>query len=100
MEVLGSSIDLCSFTRESWHGFWKVYIADPKMDPNEAVSLLVNYAFNGLGLKTIYADTMGTNYRMQHVLGKMGFQLLERIERYYDMHDRWEDKLNYILVRG
>ncbi|HAH96670.1 MAG TPA: hypothetical protein DCL69_07205 [Firmicutes bacterium] len=169
MEVLGSSIDLCSFTRESWHAFWKVYIADPKMDPNtyvynkekvdesfdrslerdswypsygvflkngnpigltnlkridyeksrcelgiilvndsvkgkgygtKAVSLLVNYAFNGLGLKTIYADTMGTNYRMQHVLGKMGFQLLERIERYYDMHDRWEDKLNYILVRG
>jgi len=37
MEVLGSSIDLCSFTRESWHGFWKVYIADPKMDPNTPI---------------------------------------------------------------
>lgn len=66
----------------------------------EAVSLLIDYAFNDLGLKTVYGDTMGTNYRMQHIFEKMRFQLLERIERHYNMNDRWEDKLNYILVKG
>lgn len=66
----------------------------------EAVSLLINYAFNDLGLNRIYADTMGTNYSMQRIFKKMGFQLIEKIESYYDMKNRWEDKLDYILIRS
>ena len=39
----------------------------------EAERLLVNYAFEELGLKTIYADCVLRNTRSQHVLEKIGF---------------------------
>lgn len=63
----------------------------------ESVELAIGYAFNTLKLKYIYADTMGTNFKMQRILERFGFDFLNREEHCYDMHDRWEDKLNYIL---
>jgi len=48
-------------------------------------------------LKYIYADTMGSNLKMQKIFDKFGFVFLNREEHCYDMHDRWEDKLNFIL---
>ena len=63
----------------------------------EACRMLVEYAFSELGLMYVYADTMGSNVRMQHILGRLGFSLLSREERFYDMRDRWEHKLNYVL---
>ncbi|MBZ9687421.1 GNAT family N-acetyltransferase [Clostridium estertheticum] len=63
----------------------------------EAVELAIDYVFNTLELKFIYADTMGSNFKMQSIFGKFGFEFVNREEHCYDMHDRWEDKLNYIL---
>jgi len=40
---------------------------------------------------------MGSNKRMKSIFDKFGFEFINREEHFYDMHDRWEDKLNYIL---
>lgn len=40
----------------------------------EAIRLLIDYAINILGLKTIYADAVHRNYRSKHILGKLGFE--------------------------
>lgn len=62
----------------------------------EAVELAIDYVFNILKLKYIYADTMGSNLKMQRIFEKFGFEVVSREEHCYDMHDRWEDKLSYI----
>jgi len=67
---------------------------------SEAVSLLINYAFNNLGLNKIYADTMGSNIKMQKIFNKFGFRFIDRPEHCYNMNGRWEDKLNYVLERN
>lgn len=63
----------------------------------EAMRQAIRYAAEDLGLRLIYADTMGSNARMQHILDKLGFRLIERIPRVYDMGGRMEDKLDYVL---
>ena len=63
----------------------------------EAVEIAIDYVFNTLKLKYIYADTMGSNFKMQRIFDKFGFEFINREEQRYDMHDRWEDKLNYVL---
>ncbi len=40
---------------------------------------------------------MGSNKRMQSLFDKFRFEFINKEEHFYDMHDRWEDKLNYIL---
>lgn len=42
----------------------------------EAQRLLVDYAINTLGLKTIYADAVHRNHRSKHILEKLGFKHL------------------------
>ena len=42
----------------------------------EAQRLLIDYAINTLGLKTIYADAVHRNYRSKHILEKLGFKHL------------------------
>lgn len=42
----------------------------------EAQRLLIDYAINTLGLKTIYADAIHRNHRSKHVLEKLGFEHL------------------------
>lgn len=64
----------------------------------EAVELAIDYIFNTLKLKYIYADTMGSNIRMQKIFERLGFEFVNCDERFYDMHDRWEDKMNYVLT--
>ncbi len=51
----------------------------------EAEQLLVNYAFEELGLDTIYADCVHRNRRSQHVLEKIGFEYSHEddVLRYY-----------------
>ena len=41
---------------------------------------------------------MGSNLKMQRIIEKFGFEFVNREVDYYDMHDRWEDELNYILI--
>ncbi|MCB2290899.1 GNAT family N-acetyltransferase [Clostridium sp. CS001] len=64
----------------------------------EAVELAVDYIFNSLNLNYIYADTMGSNLKMQGILKRLGFKLVSKENQYYNMQDRWEDKLNFIHV--
>jgi len=64
----------------------------------EAIEMAIDYVFNTLKLKYIYADTMGSNLRMQRIFDKFGFEFFNREEHCYDMHDRWEDKLDYKLI--
>lgn len=49
------------------------------------------------GVRTILADTTGSNLRMQRVLEKLGFRLTERVERIFDFGDHREDCLYYTL---
>ena len=42
----------------------------------EAEKLLIDYAINTLGLKTIYADAIHRNHRSKHILEKLGFEHL------------------------
>lgn len=65
----------------------------------EAIKLAIDYAFNTLDLKYIYADTMGSNLKMQKILEKFGFKFLGKEDQYYDMKDRLEDKLLYVASR-
>lgn len=60
-----------------------------------ALLLAMEMAQREYGVKSIWADTMGSNTRMQHVLTKLGFQLVERIEKVYDMPRGKEDRLVY-----
>lgn len=66
---------------------------------SEAFALARDYAFDALHLDNIYADTMGSNVRMQRILSKLGFRCFLRLEDCYDMHDRWEDRLDYVIRR-
>ncbi len=51
--------------------------------------LAVDYAFTQLGVKDLYADTVLTNTRSQHVLEKVGFKLIkeENNFRFYKISD-------------
>lgn len=42
----------------------------------EAQRLIINYAINTIGLKTIYANVTRRNYRSKHVLRKLGFEYI------------------------
>ena len=42
----------------------------------EAEKLIIDYAINTLGLKTIYADAVHRNHRSKHILEKLGFKHL------------------------
>lgn len=66
---------------------------------SEAFALAVGYAFETLGLRRIYADTMGSNTRMQRILDALGFRCYLRLEDCYDMNGRWDDRLDYVLER-
>ena len=91
INIQGNRICLRTFKREEYHQYWKFYVPD-------LIELAINYVFNTLKLKKIYADTMGSNLKMQRIFDKFGFEFINREEHFYDMHDRWEDKLNYGLI--
>lgn len=61
----------------------------------EAMQLGMAKAVQEYGVEHIMADTMGGNTRMQHVLEKLGFTLVERIEKIYDMPGGKQDRLVY-----
>ncbi len=63
----------------------------------KAVEIAIDYVFNTLKLNYIYADTMGSNLKMQRIFDRSGFEFMNKEENFYNMHDRWEDRLNYIL---
>ena len=48
----------------------------------KAEQLVIDYAFNKLNLKTLYADCIITNTRSQKVLEKVGFKLIKTENNY------------------
>lgn len=66
---------------------------------SEAFGLALDYAFDALGMETVYADTMGSNARMQRILEVLGFHCFLRMEDAYDMGGHWEDRLDYCLKK-
>ncbi|MBR4081332.1 MAG: GNAT family N-acetyltransferase [Clostridia bacterium] len=63
----------------------------------QAIQAGIRLAHEQFGVCHIAADTASGNARMQHVLEKLGFKLVERIPYGCDMIDHWEDKLCYVL---
>lgn len=66
----------------------------------KAVKLAIDYIFNTLKLKNIYADTMGSNLKMQKIFNNFGFKFINKEEQFYNMNNRWEDKLNYVITKN
>ena len=65
---------------------------------SQAEEQILNYAFNELGLSTVYADTVLRNKRSQHVLEKHGFVYTHEDDmlRYYVIHrDDLQRHYNY-----
>lgn len=63
----------------------------------QAMQLGIQLAASQYSIEHVWADTMGCNNRMQHILTKLGFKLMERIRAVYDMPDGKEDRLIYLL---
>ncbi|MCL2694781.1 MAG: GNAT family N-acetyltransferase [Clostridiales bacterium] len=66
----------------------------------EALRVLFAFVFEGMGLKRIYASTMGSNKRMQHLFTKLGFRYMDTNWAWFKLPDRREDRLNYVLPRS
>lgn len=61
-----------------------------------AMKLGMQKAVDDYGVLHIWADTMDSNTRMQHILDKLGFCLVERITNAYDMPNGKQDRLVYV----
>lgn len=61
----------------------------------KAMLLAIDKAIHEYDVQHIYADTMGNNLCMQHILDKLGFILIERVPRVYDMPTGKQDRLIY-----
>ncbi|WP_234121640.1 GNAT family N-acetyltransferase [Clostridium hydrogenum] len=58
----------------------------------EAEKLMIQYAFEELGLNTMYADAVLRNTRSQHIMRKLGFQYIceDEVFKYYELKkDNW-----------
>ena len=64
----------------------------------EGMRLLLDYAFGELGVRRMYADTFGTNLRMQRLFEKTGFRYMYRNPALIKMPGRMEDQLYYVRV--
>lgn len=62
----------------------------------EAMQLAMDKAVSEYGVAHIWADTMSGNTRMQHVLDKLGFRLVERVTNVFDMPGGKQDRLVYV----
>lgn len=62
----------------------------------EAFALATEYALNILGVRAVYADTMGGNMRMRRILERLGYRCFLRMEACYSVDGRWEDRLDFI----
>ncbi|MCL2670461.1 MAG: GNAT family N-acetyltransferase [Clostridiales bacterium] len=66
---------------------------------SEAAATIFPFAFSHYGLKRIYADTFGTNKRMQHLLPKWGFRYISTYRRHFKTSRGRIDRMNYVLVQ-
>lgn len=87
-EVVGEC-QLKNISRETGSCTLSIHLRDDSVKGRgygtAAQTLAVDYAFEGLGLRTVFADAVQKNRRSQHVLHKVGFRLIREDEtfRYY-----------------
>lgn len=65
----------------------------------DALTLIVDYAFDWLDLHKLWLGTMGINVRVQRQMEKVGFTLEARRRRMMYADGNWVDELNYGLLR-
>lgn len=66
----------------------------------EAVKILLDYAFNNLGLERIEANTLEQNIPAQKSLEGLGFTLEGRQRKAVYMNGKKFDRLNYAILAG
>lgn len=89
-------ISLKPMSKELAHQFYKEFVPDPDLYQNKTrismindsfknqgygtatEKLILQYAFEQMGMQTVYADSLITNLRSQHVLQKVGFTEIRR----------------------
>lgn len=96
-------IALSQIFRRSFQNANVGYAVDEKAAGNgfatEALRLLLERAFRGLGLHRIQAGTMIANIASQRVLEKCGFRREGVAERYLLVNGVWEDHVIFALTR-
>ncbi len=65
----------------------------------DALTLLIDYAFNWLDLRRVWLNTMGINARVIRQMEKVGFTLEGRQRGYTFVDGTWVDMLCYGLLR-
>ena len=83
--ILGYSID----QQQQGKGFMK-----------ETVNMVVNYAFNELGLHRIEASALVDNERSKNVLSGCGFEELGRNKNYLFINGKWHDHITFYKVKA
>ncbi len=77
--VIGE-IQIKKIDREKLCGTLSIVLSNDKFKGKgygtEALKLIIDYGFNILGLKTIYADAVHRNQRSKYILEKLGFEHL------------------------
>jgi RimJ/RimL family protein N-acetyltransferase len=95
-ETVGE-IQLKGIDREQKHATLSIHLADDRYKNrgwgSQAIRLLATYAFETLGLCSLYADSVHRNTRSQHVLQKIGFTFTHADDqlRYYVLHQPKSD---------
>ena len=66
----------------------------------ETVNMVVNYAFNELGLHRIEASALVDNERSKNVLNGCGFEELGRNKNYLFINGKWHDHITFYMVKA
>ncbi len=64
----------------------------------EALSLVLEYAFDELKLHRIEASTLVDNLRSQRVLKRCGFKKLGLNEKYLFINGKWRDHITFYKI--
>lgn len=66
----------------------------------EALKLLIDFAFNEMGIHRLEASTLVDNIRSQRVLEGCGFRFLGINEKYLYINGEWRNHKAYYLING
>jgi len=66
----------------------------------ESTKAIINFCFNKLKFRKIYADADSTNLASQKTLKKIGFKLEGKIREKNFVNGKWTDELDYGLLKS
>lgn len=78
-----------------WLGkkYWRKGITE------EALKLIIDFGFNSLNLKRIYARVMHPNIASAKLLEKVGFKLEGKLRKHVFRNNKWMDELYFGLLK-